>query len=281
MTDIEGPILNPNITLLHTTFTIEARESEPAVFYCRFIRPFSPGNDGYIFTIHIHAIIFDDCSLSTDNERIELRNPEPLLIRKGGQVLYHVDNAQINYTSSNASNVFIYESQVHVSSVTQILIAKCGVDYIPNGNAHNRTTCYSSSTLAIINTPNDTTCSQSTSAPIPSMTEPVPTMTKPVPTTTEPEPTMTETVSFSISSVSTTCIGPQTEQTLVPPTSTDVQIFSLSEFGSTAGVLCSIVAIETILLILFAYLFIKHKKSNNDEVVVIHHSRVCDAESDI
>lgn len=282
MVDIEGPIVNPNMTHVPHTYAIKASESEPAVLYCRFIYhdPSYPSNNVYNFILYINTIniTLDEYSLPTDQER---RIP---LDSSDGHGLFPINNTQINSSDyTNATNVIIYESQVHVScvsSVTQIFIATCAAQYTPNGNE-----CYSSSTFAIVNTPNDT-CSVQPTSSLTSMTKTTVQSSTPTSTMTVTVDATTKLASTSTSANSAVACLP----TLLPATSSnrpevsnDKAQISPVEFGSAFAVLCLIMAIETILLIIFAYLFMKHKKShgaNSDEVIVIRHNHARDAETD-
>jgi hypothetical protein len=142
-----------------------------------------------------------------------------------------------------------------VGSNAPTLAAKCYIQYFPDGDRSRQISCSSSSTFVIINN-HDTTCNQSPTSTPPSTPIPNLNTTEPVGTGIEP-----------------------------PPVSSAVVRLPAPAFGSLVGILCSIVAIETTLLIiiLIVYFFVKYKRfggANSDNVVVIRHRQVRDAEAD-
>ena len=250
MADIEGPYVNQTAAFTPSTFAIRASESEPAVFFCRFtyhdLTHSIPDNDIYNFILYIHIISLDG---HLEQVRIVLGDTDY------NEEFFNITNTQIDSNNqTNASNTIIYESQVSVNSVTPILIPKCAVEYftIPN-NGFSKITCFSSSTFVIIPT-------------LPSTATPIPlTTTQPTtpPTTTTPP-------------ISPTTVNSTTEPEIKP-------LVSSREFGSIVGVLCSIVVIETTLILIFIiYQFVRYKKSrwlsNDSEVVPKAHNHARDAE---
>ena len=198
----------------------------------------------YIYQVYVDRI---NPSINPKRYRDFLRNSGPLT---PSGTSASITNTEITNNSTN--NMTIYKTQIIFLSVdldTPTLIIKCAVDYFPNGmDSATRTNCSSSSTFAII--PNST-C----------IITPTPTSTcNPISTTDHEPTTMNETISLSSSPIIT------------------------PEAGSIVGVLCSIVMIETTLIIIFIiYQFVKHKKSQgtNNKVVPMTPSPASDTDSEI
>ena len=259
MADIEGPYKSLTAINMPSTSVIGASESEPAVFYCSYTchELQDPANHGTtLYEFQLYVDILGECS---DDKRVRISMDK---IHLDEEHNFTVNTTQFNLCDG-ISNVTTFEAQIFVSSDTPTLVAKCGVEYFPNGNAARKKVCYSSTTtLAVINTPNDT-CSSSVQPTLTSlMTMATTTILWPLSTTQPP---------VSPTSTSIACVCPSMEPTPLPNNNTtstsgseisppDTQI-SPSEFGPIVGVLCLIVAIETILLIVFVYVFVKYKKS--------------------
>ena len=234
MSDIEGPRLNQTAAFTHNAFAIEASESEPAVFFCRFtyhdLTHSIPDNDVYNFILYIHTITLDEIGKEV---RIILDNTEDR------EEFFNVTNTQIDLSNqTNASNMIIYESRVSVSSVTPILIPKCAVEYVPNSGS-NKTTCFSLSTFVIIPIQSSTTTTPPIPPPTTQHTTPSPITTQP---TTPSRITTQPTTPPTTPSISLTAVNSTTKPEIEP-------LVSSHEFGSIVGVLCSIVVIETTLIL--------------------------------
>lgn len=234
--DIEGPYQNPNEINTPTRVVIRASESEPAVFYCRYT--YHEDYQRYSFRLHIDVL--DECG---SDDRVEV-------LQNGTKESVNFTVTRTEIDERNDNNMTTFKAQVYVGSNAPTLLAKCYMQYFPGGYASLQTNCSSSSTFAIIN--NDTTCTQQ-----PPSTEP-PTVTSSTP---PPSPTPSPTPT------TTPITTPVTDIYSTQPPTIMSDTISAPAFGSIVGVLCAIVAIETLLLMIIFFVKCKKFRGGNDNVV--------------
>lgn len=142
MADIDGPYLNQTAVNTPTVSVIRASESQPAVFYCSYTcrEVQEPHNRLYSFQLYVDTL--DECA-GHGYERI------PVGVTRRNLGHFTVTTILINLCNQT-SNVTTFEAQVSISSVTPRLLAKCVIEYFPNGQASDKINCSSSSTFAII-----------------------------------------------------------------------------------------------------------------------------------
>lgn len=233
MADIDGPYQNPSVITTPIVKVIRASESEPAVFYCRYTcHDEIQDNQLPLYNFWLHVDILDEC-LRNEYKRISVLNSR----REFADLNFTVTTTIIN-ECNRENNMTTFEAQVFVGLYAPPIVAKCYMKYFPDGDVSRQTNCSSSSTFAIIN--NDATCAQD-----PTSTEP-PTVTS---STEPPSPTPTTTESVT-----------GTNSTEPPTIDSDEITMSAPAFGLMVGILCAIVAIETLLLIIFGFFFLKYKK---------------------
>ena len=285
MVDIEGPYQSQSANgMLNITNVVGASETQPAVFYCIYtcheVQDVNH-NVHRLYNSQLYVDILDEC----DHKRVWINwNQQKYVEQNGYNFTATMTGIGEECSRTSGSNMTIFEAQIFVSSGTPTLVAHCGIEYLPNAQLFGRRVCYSSSTFAIIYAPNDITCSstiQLTSTPTPISTDTI----TPTPTTTmEPSIFPTSAGSSCVCSPSptpiSTCVTTSTEELpLVTIADTGTRI-SPSVVGSTVGILSSIVVIESILLIIFVFLFVKYKKVRDTTSEVIIISRIDHAQDD-
>ena len=226
MADIDGPYQNPSVITTPIVEVIRASESEPAVFYCRYTcHDEIQENQLPLYNFWLHVDILDEC-LRNKYERISVLNST----REFADLNFTVTTTTIN-ECNRENNVTMFEAQVFVGLYAPTIVAKCYMKYFPDGDANRQTSCSSSSTFAIVSSDTTMSCTEQ-----PTSTE----LPPPTPITTEPVTS--------------------TNSTQPPTILSDEITLSAPAFGSMVGILCAIVAIETLLLIIFVFFFLKYKK---------------------
>ena len=263
MTTIKGPYQNGSEDPINSVNVFEVNKLESAEFFCKFICHDSD------HTKYNYRVFIDILYQAGYPKRVMnmLTNLDAQFEASSHYNFSYINN---KISSCETNNVTIYTTQIvhfSVSSDTPTLIAKCAVEYFPNGRDNRRNANCSSS-------------SSTTFAIIPNYTIPTPTSVV--------CSSSTATTYYTSWGTSTWPTSTPTLPTVEPPsTSPTVGLsntlrFTSREFGLTVGILSSIVTIETVLLIIFVYLLMKcnkYRESSSNEVFH-NHTVSHDAEND-
>ena len=145
MADVRGPYQNQTAVRTPTLDTIEASESQPAVFYCSYICHDHSLN--YIYWLYVDVLLNITMPAGFLIKReTEFLDREPYEVKEYN---FTVTSSQINLCNQ-ASNVTTYKIQISVGEETPTLIPKCVIEY-------NRKLCSNLNAFIVIPSTGDIT----------------------------------------------------------------------------------------------------------------------------